>query len=261
MEEALISKHHLTTQPIQFNGVDGLLIESPNVQKDRGALLNVHGGGFTMGTARERTALLAAAETNLPVYSINYSRAPEAAVPVALNEVVAFYQGFLDQVGDQPTFMMGSSAGSNLVVAAQLKLHALGLPLPAANIIFCPALDISGNGDSAVFNNRRDVMSAHLALRIAQRYIQGADPTSPEVSPLYGELGPWFPPTFMSSGTRDIMLSNVVRFSAKLKDANIPFQAVIKEGMWHGFNWEATLPEAIDTRQQAWQFILPYQNY
>jgi len=169
--------------------------------------------------------------------------------------VIDFYQGFLEEVGDVPTFMMGSSAGSNLVVAALLKAHANRLPMPNGIVIFCPAVDISGNGDSAVFNNKRDALSTHLSLRLAQRYIKDADPTSPAISPLYGNFGEWFPPTFMSTGTRDMMLSSVLRFTAVLQAANVPVQSVIKEGMWHGFNWEETLPEAIATRQAAWKFM------
>lgn len=260
VEEGLIAQHHLTTEPVTFNGVNGLLIKSPNVDMSKGVIVDVHGGGFIMGTARERTALLAAAETNLPVYSVEYTVAPEAAAPVALTQVADFYQGVLAISHDRPVFMMGSSAGSNLVVAALLKAHAANVAMPKAIVIFCPALDISGNGDSAVFNNNRDLMSAHLSLRLVQKYIKDADPTDPTISPLYGEIGGWFPPTFMSTGTRDIMLSNVLRFSDKLRDAAVPFNAVIKEGMWHGFNWEPKLPEAVATRNLAWQFLADYTN-
>jgi len=103
-------------------------------------------------------------------------------------------------------------------------------------------------------------LSTHLSLRLAQRYIKDADPTSPDISPLYGNFGPWFPPTLMTTGTRDMMLSNVLRFTDILQVVNVPVQSVIKEGMWHGFNWEEKLPEAVATRQAAWQFINQYST-
>ncbi|MHA3067252.1 alpha/beta hydrolase fold domain-containing protein [Lacticaseibacillus saniviri] len=260
IETDLIAKHHLTVTPIEFNGITGLKVTAPHTDLRAGAIMDVHGGGFIMGTARERMALIAAAETHLPVYSVEYTVAPEASAPIALNQVVDFYQGFLEAVGDVPTFMMGSSAGSNLVVASLLKAHAASIPMPSGIVIFCPAIDISGNGDSAVFNNKRDALTTHLSLRLAHRYIKDADPTSPEISPLYGEFGSWFPPTFMSTGTRDMMLSNVLRFTDKLQAVNVDVQSVIKEGMWHGFNWEETLPEAVTTRQAAWRFINQYSS-
>jgi acetyl esterase/lipase len=35
-----------------------------------------------------------------------------------------------------------------------------------------------------------------------------------------GNFGDWFPPTFMSTGTRDMMLSSVLRFTDVLQAAN-----------------------------------------
>jgi len=77
VETDLIAKHHLTVTPITFNGVAGLQVTAPNTNFEASAIIDVHGGGFIMGTARERTALLAAAETGLPVYSVEYTVAPE----------------------------------------------------------------------------------------------------------------------------------------------------------------------------------------
>lgn len=255
VEMGIITNHHLKIQDVKFNGVSGKLVSSPTTDFTKGVIFNVHGGGFVMGTARERNVLLAAAETSLPVYSVAYTLAPEAGSKVALDEVSRFYQGLLEEIGQRKLFGMGSSAGASIITAVIFRAHQQRLRLPDGMLLFAPALDISGNGDSTVFNNRRDVMSAHLALRMAQKYIQDTDPKSPMISPIYGAIGSWFPPTFMSSGTRDIMLSNVLRFAEKLGVAGVPYQYVIKEGMWHGFHWEENLPEAISSRKQAWQFL------
>ncbi|MCI1985148.1 MAG: alpha/beta hydrolase [Lactobacillus sp.] len=255
IEEGLIAAGQLTTTPVTFNGVSGLKITGPQTNDAGPVIVNVHGGGFIMGTARERTALLAATETNLPVYSVTYPLAPEGQAPAVVQQVLDFYRGVRALVGDRPIVMSGSSAGSGIAAAVVEQAHDQQVPLPAAMILFCPALDISGNGDSAIFNEKRDVGSAKMALRLAKLYIGDNDPCAPVVSPLYGEIGAWFPPTFMSTGTRDIMLSNVLRFSDKLQAAGVVHTAVIKEGMWHGFNWEPQLPEAVATRQAAWQFI------
>lgn len=260
VELGLINSHQLSVTNIELNGVNGKLIQSPGANPAQGVIFNVHGGGFVMGTARDRNGLLAAAETNLPVYSVEYTLAPEANSTVSLKEVLAFYQGLVAKIGTTPLYGLGSSAGVTLLTETILTAHRLNLRLPNALVLFAPALDISGNGDSAVFNNRRDVGSAHLALRLAQRYIGTADPTSPLISPLYAKIGNWFPATFMSTGTRDIMLSNVLRFTDKLQIEGVINKSVIKEGMWHGFHWEEQLPEAINVRQQAWQFINQFKE-
>lgn len=255
VEEGLIDTGHLATEPIKVNGVAGMKITSPHTDDAGPVIVNVHGGGFIMGTARERTALLAAAETNLPVYSVEYTLAPEGQAPLVVQEVLDFYRGVRAVVGDRPIVMSGSSAGSGIAAAVVQQAHNLQEPLPVAMILFCPALDISGDGDSAIFNEKRDVGSAKMALRLAERYIGDNNPRDPLVSPMYGEVGAWFPPTFMSTGTRDLMLSNVARFSDKLRAAGVEYTAIIKEGMWHGFNWEPQLEEAVTTRRAAWQFI------
>ncbi|MCG4281882.1 hypothetical protein [Lacticaseibacillus saniviri] len=57
----------------------------------------------------------------------------------------------------------------------------------------------------------------------------------------------------MRTGSRDKMWSSILRFTFKM-------QTAIKNGMWHGFNWEETLPEAVTTRQAAWRFINQYSS-
>lgn len=260
IEEQIIADNKLSVKPVNFGGTNGLLIEAADVKRDQGIIINVHGGGFIMGTSRDRNGLLAAAETHLPVYSVEYTLAPEAAAPTALNEVEKFYSALGAQFYNQPIYMTGSSAGSTIVASALVRMHKKAIPMPSAIILFCPALDISGDGDSAVFNGHRDALSTHLSLRLAQRYIGEHNPHSADISPLYAEIGPWFPPTFMTTGTRDMMLSNVLRFTEKLKQANVPNGYIIKEGMWHGFNWEPKLPEAIETRNEAWAFLQKYSK-
>lgn len=260
VETGLLNKYQLANQTVHFNQIEGQLIQGNDTNTDGPIIFNVHGGGFIMGTARERNAILAAAETKLPVYSVEYTDSPEASYPTPVNEVFTFYKSLVEKFPDRPVVIMGSSAGSTLAAAVINRAHQANIKLPNVAILYCPALDISGNGDSATFNNRRDLAAAHLALRLAQSYIGDADATDPGVSPLYAEIGDWFPATFMSTGTRDIMLSNVLRFTDKLRAANVPTTSVIKEGMWHGFTWEDTLPEAVETRQQAWKFMNEYIN-
>lgn len=255
VEMGIINNHHLTVEKVTYNNVPGLKITPPDVVTGQGAIIDIHGGGFILGTARDRMGLLAAAETHLPVYSVDYTLAPEAAAPTALNEAQAFYAGVADELANQPLRVMGSSAGSTIAAAMLVRAHAAGIRMPAVALLFCPALDISGDGDSTVFNSRRDAMSVHLSMRLAKSYIGDADPHAPEISPMYAEIGSWFPATYMTTGTRDMMISNVLRFTDKLKTAGVSVGSTIKDGMWHGFQWEETLPEAIATRNDAWTFM------
>src|SRR5260370_36363575 len=94
-------------------------------------------------------------------------------------------------------------------------------------------------GDSSGTNNNRCCQSADMALAIVrQNYVGEMNPSDPGISPLNDTFDPDFPPTIITTGTRDIMLSNAVRLFWKLKEINVPVELLVSEGMWHGFNWE-----------------------
>ena len=60
------------------------------------------------------------------------------------------------------------------------------------------------------------------------------DLNDPYLSPLLGDLLKGVPPTFLQSGTRDLMLSNTVRMHRKLMEAGIPVEMNIMEAAPHG---------------------------
>ena len=141
------------------------------------------------------------------------------------------------------------------MLAVMLKAHRLHLPMIKALGMFTPAGEISGVGDSAVSNNRRDVQSADMALAIVRHnYVGEMNLRDPGISPLNDTFDTDFPPTMITTG-RDIMLSNAVRLYWKLKEIHVPVELLVSEGMWHGFNWEPDLPEAMRTRKIVVDFL------
>src|SRR2546427_139632 len=133
-----------------------------------------------MGTARERNALLMAAEIGITVYSIDYTLAPEAKYPLALNQCLAVYEELVTHFDPKQVVGVSSSSGGALMLAVVLKAQKLNLPMIKALGMFTPAGEISGVGDSAVSNNRRDVQSADMALAIVrQNYVGDMNPRDP----------------------------------------------------------------------------------
>jgi epsilon-lactone hydrolase len=95
-----------------------------------------------------------------------------------------------------------------------------------------------------------------LAGMVRQNYHDGTTPeTDPLYSPVYAEYDPSYPPTIITVGTRDIMLSTGVRMYWKLKEAGVKVELLVFEGMWHGFNWEETMPEAVKARAAVRNFL------
>lgn len=219
-------------------GVRVVLIEPPKKREhyDENILLNFYGGGFVMGNAWERAALLMCAEMKMRVFSVAYSKSPEVKYPVARDEALDVYRQLVHQFGDNNIFCMGSSSGGQILVSMLLVARTEKLPMPARIYLCTPALDLSGAGDSMVSNDGRDVMSASAMVK--QNYMpKGMDMTDPLYSPLYAEYDVSFPPTVITVGTRDLLLSTGVRMYWKLRNAGVETELLVGEGMWHGFNW------------------------
>jgi acetyl esterase/lipase len=63
-------------------------------------------------------------------------------------------------------------------------------------------------------------------------YAAGHDLSDPELSPVYGDFH-GFPPTFLTTGTRDLFLSNTVRVHRKLRDAGVVTDLTVIEALSH----------------------------
>ena len=63
-------------------------------------------------------------------------------------------------------------------------------------------------------------------------YANGHDLGDPLLSPVYGDFS-GFPPTILTSGTRDLLLSNTVRVHRKLRQAGVEAALHVYEGQSH----------------------------
>lgn len=259
IEDDLISRYNLEITSTNIANVPVLIIQPPNLSEDHKdkILLNVFGGGFVMGGARERAALLMAAEMHIRVYSVEYSKAPESKYPIARDEVLTVYRQLVSQFGAHNIYGMSSSSGAQILVSMLLVARSEKIPMPARLFLCAPALDLSGVGDSMVSNEGRDVMPIpFLSAMVQQNYKpDDMDPTDPLYSPLYASYDASFPPTVISVGTRDLCLSNGIRMYWKLREAAVDVELLVSEGMWHGFNWNENLPEAIRLRKCVRDFF------
>ena len=68
--------------------------------------------------------------------------------------------------------------------------------------------------------------------RAARLYANGNDLKDPHLSPIYGDFH-GFPPTVLTSGTRDLLLSLTVLTHRKLRRSNVEAELNVFEGMSH----------------------------
>lgn len=257
-EQKMIKQFHLQVDSAKIAGVPVLIIrpETVNPIYRNAVAFNIHGGGFIIGTARDRSALLVAGKLGITVYSVDYTPAPEAKYPIAINQCLAVYKEMIAKFDPGHMLAISSSAGGEIMVAMINRAAKENLPLMKAQILFTPGVDLTGNGDSGVANDGRDVVSKKMSVRsVHDFYLGGANASNPEVSPVYAPIAKNFPATVITTGTRDLLESNGIRFFWKLQNANVESELLVQEGMWHGFHWEWNMPESVQTMKSVSKFV------
>jgi monoterpene epsilon-lactone hydrolase len=132
--------------------------------------------------------------------------------------------------------LVGSSTGGGFVLAKVLRAKNEKLPLPGAIAAGTPWADLIKTGDSYFANEWVDnvlVTWDGWLGRAALLYAGGRDPKEPHLSPVYGDFS-GFPPAILTTGTRDLFLSNTVRVHRKLRRAGVEAELNVYEGMSHG---------------------------
>jgi acetyl esterase/lipase len=134
-----------------------------------------------------------------------------------------------------------------MTLAMVLRAKAEGLPIPAAIAPGTPWSDMTKTGDSYFTNDMIDnvLVSNEGWLGDAARvYANGHDLKDPMLSPIYGDLH-GFPPTILTTGTRDLFLSNTARVHRKLREAGVEADLLVFEGMSHAqYLFAADAPES-----------------
>lgn len=219
------------------------------------AYFHIHGGGFVSGGG-EMCRLLAkirAIDFGGQVFSVDYRLAPEHHHPAALDDCLAAYREILASVEPAGLVVGGDSAGGNLAAALMLRLADAGLPLPAALLLITPATDAAGRGDSRAINRLIDVSLFGDSGGVAS-YFGGGDPNDPYISPVFGEIGPDWPPTLLTTGTRDLLLSDTVMMHRTLREAGVAADLLVTEAGLH-ISFMGTAPEDEFVKSECRKFV------
>ncbi|WP_170361985.1 alpha/beta hydrolase [Ruegeria arenilitoris] len=207
-------------------------------------LVYLFGGGFTLGSPFEDLPISAwlAAKTGAVVIAPDYPLAPEAPYPAALDACTAVISSVLAETPG--ACLCGESAGGNLALAAVHRMRANGVPLPTALALLSPFVDLQNNGDSGLADRDPFLNQSEIDF-FRDCYVgKDVDLTAPDVSPIYGPFDADFPPVFLTSGTRDHLLSGCVRLDRLLRQAGADCTLRVWEGMWHVFEFYPEIPEA-----------------
>lgn len=247
---AEITTHHLPATPLYK-----VTPHSVSSRNEKRTIFYIHGGGFTIGggIAAAYAAMRIAHVAQTTVFSVDYRMPPDHPFPAGLDDAVDAYRWLLERYDAGNIAVYGPSAGGGLAAAFILKARDIGLPMPAACALHSPEVDLTESGDSFETNDKIDFVLSRLTNSITL-YADGHDLKDPYLSPLFGDFRKGFPPTILTSGTRDLFLSNTVLMHRELRRAGCIADLHIWEAMSHGGFFGAA-PEDRELLDEQMRFI------
>jgi epsilon-lactone hydrolase len=200
---------------------------------DRSVVLDLHGGALILcgGEMCRMMGVGTAMRLQRRVWSVDYRMAPDHPYPAALDDCIAAYRALLSERTPNEIIVSGGSAGGNLAAALMLRARDEGLPMPAGLVLGTPEIDLTESGDSFHTNLGVDP-SLRSLMHVNLLYADGHDLAHPYLSPLFGDLSA-FPPTILTTGTRDLYLSNTVRMHRALRAVGVTAELHVTEAGPH----------------------------
>lgn len=256
-------RQHLKVQveSTRIAGIPAFVItpeDLPAANRDR-LLVHVHGGGYVLypGEAGAGEGMIMAGLGHFRVVSVDYRMAPDFPFPAALDDAMAVWRALVAQHDPRRMAIFGASAGGGLTLAMILRAKAEGLPLPAAIAPGTPWCDLTGAGDSRQANAFVDnvlVSDTGWVGAAAGLYADGHDRRDPLISPIYGDFS-GFPPAILTSGTRDLLLSDTVRAHRRLRQAGVEAVLQVFEGQSHAQFLDPGVPETLEAFGEISRFL------
>jgi acetyl esterase/lipase len=210
--------------------------------------VHVHGGCYVLNPreAALPEAIFLAGFARMTVIAVDYRMPPDAYFPAALDDAMTVYKAAIQRVPPGNVAVFGSSAGGALTLEMMLRAKQEGLPMPGAIAPGTPMSDVTKRGDSFQTNAMVDnvLVSPDGFCDAATRfYANGHDLADPLLSPINGDVR-GFPPTILTTGTRDLLLSNTVRMHRALRQAGTEATLQVFEGQSHAqFYRDDRVPE------------------
>jgi epsilon-lactone hydrolase len=219
-------------------------------------LIDLHGGGFSgcWPACAELESIPVSALGQIEVISLDYREAPKNKFPAASEDVATVYRELLKTHKPKEIGIYGCSAGGMLTAESMAWFQAHSLPSPGAVGILCASASGTFGGDSSYTANwlgeaRLPAARGGSARGAAARpnYFEGTNSKDPLISPVNSaEVLAKFPPTLVVTGTRGFEMSSAVYTHSQLVKAGVDAELHVWEGLFHGFFYNADVPESKD---------------
>lgn len=235
--------------------------DQPHPELADHVFFHFHGGAYVFSGGLPCLVEPAVMNIHLPIkaVSVDYRMPPDHPAPAAIEDGVAAYRALLADYAPDQIICGGASAGAGLTFATLQAARDMGLPMPRAVFAGTPWVDLSLTGDTLTSLEGLDriLVTYHGVLGAAAKlYANGLDLKDPRISPIYGDFND-FPPTFLVSGTRDMLLSDTSRLHRKLRNAGVRADLNVFEAHAHAdYLFGAMTPEVSELFRDFHKFLL-----
>jgi acetyl esterase len=228
-------------------------------------VLYFHGGGWIMGDKETHDRLVReiATSAQVTVVFVDYTRAPEAQYPVAVEQAYAATRwvaenGATIKVDPSRLAVMGDSVGGNMAAAVTLLARQRRGPHITFQVLFYPVTD--ANFDTPSYSQfaegpwlTRKAMEwfwNNYAPDTAKR----KEPTAAPLQATFDQLE-GLPPALIITDECDVLRDEGEAYAHKLLDAGVPVTAIRYLGAIHDFVLLNPIAQSLPTRAAIAQAV------
>ena len=145
------------------------------------------------------------------------------------------YKWLLEQgIAPQDIVVGGESAGATLVLSLLLAMKEQLIEQPRAAFAISPVTDLRCQAASFTYNFPHDVAPKNSWTVWTNMYIAGNDPTTPLLSPLFGDFR-GIPPLYICVGTHEIHYDDCVAIARVAREHGVDVTLREWDKMVHAF--------------------------
>lgn len=224
----------------------------PSTDDARPALyLNFHGGGYVIRVPEQDDLLCAylADHAGVVVVNVDYSVAPQAQFPIAIQEAIDILTWVVEHAHEQGwdatrIVVGGQSAGGAIATALARSARDSGGPAIALQVLTFPPLDLVTPAAEKVVPGVKHLLTPTLAHIFDGAYAPADRRSDPLVSPAapanletidgrHPLAG--MPTTLLITAERDLLRAEGIRYAAGLREAGVTVTHEDVAGVDHGF--------------------------
>jgi epsilon-lactone hydrolase len=223
------------TEPVDVDHINSEWIIPKHANHNK-VFLYLHGGGYALGSKATHRALVAeiARQVGFCALIPEYRLAPEFPFPAALNDALRCYEWLLETGHDPSDIVIGGdSAGGGLALATMIAARDKGLPLPAAQVLISPWVDLTVSQPSIYKFMEKTPMFYLREMKVwARNYADEHALDHPLISPLYADLQ-GLPPILLQMSDTEVLVDEDLLLAERAQAAGVPVDLQVSHGLMH----------------------------